>query len=401
MSALVATRPRMTRDAAVRWTRIAILAGLAVAIEIYGRYFADPAFMKPVSAILAAWVDPILSDPRIVWALVMTSFEIALAYALSVVVGLAAGLAIGATDLTRKSLFPIILLLYAIPQVSLIPLFILAFGLGPAAKIAFGFSHGVFPIIVNVVAGMRNVNPLYLRAVDSMGGSRIDAIRHVIFPNMVPAFFTGLRLAMTLTLLGVILAELYVSTGGIGYFTRLYAESYNPAPLFALIGSLAIIAITFTTIPTGPIPIPATASACTSSGAAPPEGRSDGDRKVAVRQELGNAEDAVFELAMYGNEVLRGPRPITGPIDQMASQFRWEAPTRPMLCMMRNLCLHLSNTPVCSFPKFYSPMGIRNGILNRSVPHFAYTGKGNVVIADGLLKFFPYDVFVSKRRRRH
>ena len=248
MSALVATRPRMTRDAAVRWTRIAILAGLAVAIEIYGRYFADPAFMKPVSAILAAWVDPILSDPRIVWALVMTSFEIALAYALSVVVGLAAGLAIGATDLTRKSLFPIILLLYAIPQVSLIPLFILAFGLGPAAKIAFGFSHGVFPIIVNVVAGMRNVNPLYLRAVDSMGGSRIDAIRHVIFPNMVPAFFTGLRLAMTLTLLGVILAELYVSTGGIGYFTRLYAESYNPAPLFALIGSLAIIAITFNEI---------------------------------------------------------------------------------------------------------------------------------------------------------
>ena len=63
--------------------------------------------------------------------------------------------------------------------------------------------------------------------------------------NLVPAFFTGLRLAMTLTLLGVILAELYVSTGGIGYYTRLYAESYNPAPLFALIGSLAVIAVTF------------------------------------------------------------------------------------------------------------------------------------------------------------
>jgi NitT/TauT family transport system permease protein len=155
------------------------------------------------------------------------------------------GLSIGATDFTRKSLYPVILLLYAIPQVSLIPLFILLFGLGPAAKIAFGFTHGVFPVIVNVVAGMRNVNPLYLRAVRSMGGGQAEAIRHVIFPNMVPAFFTGLRLSMTLTLLGVILAELYVSTGGIGYFTRLYAESYNPAPLFALIASLAAIAITF------------------------------------------------------------------------------------------------------------------------------------------------------------
>jgi len=50
---------------------------------------------------------------------------------------------------------------------------------------------------------------------------------------------------MTMTLLGVILAELYVSTGGIGYFTRVFAENYNPAPLFAVIGSLASIALVF------------------------------------------------------------------------------------------------------------------------------------------------------------
>ena len=61
----------------------------------------------------------------------------------------------------------------------------------------------------------------------------------------MPSLFTGMRLGMTLTLLGVILAELYVSTGGIGYYTRLFAENYDPAPLFALIGSLAAIAILF------------------------------------------------------------------------------------------------------------------------------------------------------------
>ena len=236
---------RMSRSQAVFWTRLAVIGGLALFLEIYGRFFADPAFMRPVSAILAAWVNPILSDPKIIAALGLAIVEIAIAYALSIVFGLAIGLFVGSTNLSRKALFPIVLLLYAIPQVSLMPLFVLIFGLGPAAKIAFGFTHGIFPIIVNVVAGMRNVNPLYLRAIQSMGGSRVDLIRHVIFPNMVPAFFTGLRLAMTLTLLGVILAELYVSTGGIGYYTRLYAESYNPAPLFALIGSLAVIAVTF------------------------------------------------------------------------------------------------------------------------------------------------------------
>ena len=81
-----------------------------------------------------------------------------------------------------------------------------------------------------------------------MGGARADLLRHVIAPNMAPAFFTGLRLSMTLTMLGVILAELYVSTGGIGYFTRLYAENFNPAPLFALIGTLALIAVLFNSL---------------------------------------------------------------------------------------------------------------------------------------------------------
>jgi ABC-type nitrate/sulfonate/bicarbonate transport system permease component len=124
-----------------------------------------------------------------------------------------------------------------------LPLFTLGFGIGPAAKIAFGFSHGVFPVIVNVVAGMRNVNPLYLKAAQAMGARQSDIVRDVVFPHMVPSFFTGLRLAMTMTLLGVILAELYVSTMGVGYFTKLFAETFDPSPLFALIGILAVMAI--------------------------------------------------------------------------------------------------------------------------------------------------------------
>jgi NitT/TauT family transport system permease protein len=100
----------------------------------------------------------------------------------------------------------------------------------PAAKIAFGFSHGVFPVIVNVVAGMRNVNPHYLRARSPWA----RAARH--FPRRdLPAYgrelLHRLRLAMTMTLLGVILAELYVSTSGVGYFTKLFAETFDPSPL--------------------------------------------------------------------------------------------------------------------------------------------------------------------------
>jgi NitT/TauT family transport system permease protein len=60
---------------------------------------------------------------------------------------------------------------------------------------------------------------------------------------MLATVFAGLRLAMTMTLLGVLLAELFVSTGGIGYFTQLYSETFDPAPLFALIATLALMAV--------------------------------------------------------------------------------------------------------------------------------------------------------------
>jgi NitT/TauT family transport system permease protein len=201
--------------------------------------------MRPPSAVLDAFFTSILPEPKIISALWLCVIEIAVAYALAVVSGLLIGLVIGATNFSRAALFPIVLMLFAIPQVAFMPLVIMIFGLGPAAKIAFGFSHGIFPIIVNVVAGMRDVKELHVRGAKSMGASNTDVIRHVVLPNMVPSLFTGLRLGMTLTLLGVILAELYVSTGGVGYYTRVFAENYNPAPLFALTLCLAIIAIVF------------------------------------------------------------------------------------------------------------------------------------------------------------
>jgi len=245
LGALRVPSPRASRARVVALTRWAIVLGAVAALEAYARLFGDPGFVQPPTAVARAWVDPILSDPKIVGALGMAVYEIAAAYALSIVFGALIGVAVGSTGFARGALLPIVLLLYAIPQVSLMPLFVLVFGLGAASKIAFGFSHGVFPVIVHVVSGMRGVNPLYLRGARSMGAGWTDILRHVVFPNMAPALFVGLRLAMTLTLLGVILAELYVSTGGVGYYTKLYAESYNPAPLFALIASLALIAALF------------------------------------------------------------------------------------------------------------------------------------------------------------
>jgi ABC-type nitrate/sulfonate/bicarbonate transport system permease component len=94
-----------------------------------------------------------------------------------------------------------------------------------------------------VVAGVQNLKPILLTSARSMGASRWHILRWVIFPHMIPSFFAGMRLGMSGVLLGVLLAELYVSTAGIGYFTQMFTENFDPTKLFGLIAMLAAMAI--------------------------------------------------------------------------------------------------------------------------------------------------------------
>jgi NitT/TauT family transport system permease protein len=222
--------------------RLGIVILLFVVWEIAARFFVDKIFLSPPSQVFTQ-LDALFATNGVPQALRITVFELAVAFAISVVIGLAVGLAVGLQRFTYRSFMPIILLLYGTPQITILPLFVLYFGIGPASKIAFGVSHGIFPIIVTVVAGVQNIKPILLTSARSMGASRWQIFLWVIFPHMIPSFFTGMRLGMTGVLLGVLLAELYVSTAGIGYFTTLFTQSFNPTKLLGLISVLAAMAI--------------------------------------------------------------------------------------------------------------------------------------------------------------
>jgi NitT/TauT family transport system permease protein len=223
--------------------RVLVILGLFGVWEVLARLYADPLFLCPPSEALVA-LKHIFAEPKIVKAIEITVYEMVSAFLMSVAVGMTVGLAIGLHGFTKTAILPVVLLLYAIPQATILPLFVLTFGIGPEAKIAFGVSHGIFPVIVTTVAGVQNLRAPLLTAARSMGASRLQVFTTIIFPHMIPSFFTGMRLGMTAVLLGVLLAELYVSTAGIGFYTRLFAESFSPPDLFALIAVLAAIAVT-------------------------------------------------------------------------------------------------------------------------------------------------------------
>ena len=231
---------RLASDAL--FARIAVIIFVLLLWEIAGHTVFDRDFISPPSAIIAA-LPRVLSDPNILWALSVTFYELVVAFFLALVGGLLIGIPVGLHGFTTRSALPLILLAYSIPQVTILPLFVLWFGVESASKIAFGVSHGIFPVILNVSAGAQTVEAAHLTAARSMGATRFQILRRVILPHMTPSLFAGLRLGMAATLLGVLLAELYVSTGGIGYYTKLYSESFDPPAMFALVTCLALMAV--------------------------------------------------------------------------------------------------------------------------------------------------------------
>lgn len=224
------------------YARLGIILVLLLCWEIAARWWIDPMFLSPPSRVLGSLTD-VVETTGVPAAIGITFFELAVAFVLSVIIGLGIGLAIGLQRFAHRSFMPIVLLLYGTPQITILPLFILYFGIGPPSKIAFGVTHGMFPIIVTVIAGVQNIKPILMTAARSMGASKWQIFRWVILPHMVPSFFAGMRLGMSGVLLGVLLAELYVSSAGIGYFTTIFTQSFDPTKLLGLISILAAMAI--------------------------------------------------------------------------------------------------------------------------------------------------------------
>jgi ABC-type nitrate/sulfonate/bicarbonate transport system permease component len=229
-------------DRHARLAQLAVVALVFVVWELAARFVVDKLFLSPPSIVFSE-LGHLFALPGVPAALGITLYELGVAFAIAVAIGLTVGLSVGLSDFARRTFMPIILLLYGTPQITILPLFILYFGIGVPSKIAFGVTHGMFPIIMAIVAGVQNLKPILLTSARSMGASRWHILRYVVFPHMIPSFFAGMRLGMTGVLLGVLLAELYVSTAGIGYFTTTFSQNFEPTRLLGLVSVLAAMAI--------------------------------------------------------------------------------------------------------------------------------------------------------------
>jgi NitT/TauT family transport system permease protein len=187
-------------------------------------------------------IGALFADPDFGPHVLETARAFALALILSLAIGLVLGLVLGADRLAAEVGEPILTAFYAIPKVTLYPVILLLFGLGFAAKVAFGALHGVIPVALFAMAGVRNVKPGWLRAARAMRLSRLQIARSVLLPAALPELVAGLRVGTALTLLGTLIGEMFASQRGLGYLLLQAMERNDPATITALALLLTIFA---------------------------------------------------------------------------------------------------------------------------------------------------------------
>ncbi len=223
--------------------QIGVFAFILIVWELIVRLKVIDTFFLASPLMILSCIGTVLKRPDIIQAFLITLTEIMIAYGLAAAFGLTLGMVLGLSDPLYRGANGIILMLYGVPKSTIIPLFILYFGIGIKSKIAFGAVHGFFPVLLNTIAGARSVEPSMITMGRSLGASRFQMFTRIIFPSILPNAFTGLRLGMNHTLLGVLLAELFVSQKGIGYYINLLTSTFKTDQLFAIIAALAAIAI--------------------------------------------------------------------------------------------------------------------------------------------------------------
>jgi ABC-type nitrate/sulfonate/bicarbonate transport system permease component len=226
------------------WLRIAFLVFVIVLWEVLANTGAvDARFASKPSAIFQA-LGGLAVDPQALGAVGETLLAFAIAFVIGTGSGLLLGIAFGLNRLLRDAFYPIIMLLMVVPKSVFLPLLVLFFGLGTAAGVAFGALLAFVHVTVNVVAGLDLVEQKYRDVGRAYDAKPVRLFLDVILPGAAPGIFAGLWHGIRNGFIGVVIAQLFVSTAGIGYLVRIYSNNFqidNAMALTLVMAALVIV----------------------------------------------------------------------------------------------------------------------------------------------------------------
>lgn len=226
---------------------VSVLSPLTLLLvwEIMARVHAiDVRLFSSPSLIVHSFV-PLLLSGDLVYNTAVSVQRVILGFVVGALPGIILGVSMGLSPLIRSAVEPMIAATYPIPKLAIMPLILLIFGLGETSKV-FTIAIGVFYLVViNTMAGVLNIDKIYLDVARNYGASRRDFYLTVAFPGALPMIFAGLKLGMGMALILIVAAELSAAKAGVGWMIWRAYDMFDIEQMFVALIVLSVLGYIF------------------------------------------------------------------------------------------------------------------------------------------------------------
>ncbi|MCL5439243.1 MAG: ABC transporter permease [Patescibacteria group bacterium] len=205
----------------------------------------NPLFLTPPHQVVIS-LHQLFAQGLIYEHLLASLEEFFLGIGLAVIFGVILGIFFGWYKKIHWFFSPLLTSFYAMPTIAIFPLILIWIGLGFWPKVTIVFLAAFFPILINTIAGVRNIDHDFIRLGKSFGGSDLKIITNIIFPATLPFIASGLRMAVIRGLSGMLVAEFYVSNKGIGYLITYFGNTFQTDKLFAMVIIIIFLGLALT-----------------------------------------------------------------------------------------------------------------------------------------------------------
>ena len=224
------------------WARpLLFLLFLGVLWDVVIRLFRIPPYQvpAPVDVLITLWTD----GPELLAQAVPTTIATVEGFVLSAVFGVGIAVLIVGSRTVESYVYPLLVFSQSIPKVAIAPLFVVWFGFGMMPKVLSAFLLGFFPVVVSAVQGFKSVEPDMLDLARAMEAKPLQVFRMVRFPHALPAIFSGLKVSITLAVVGAVVGEFVGSNNGLGFVLQRSIGNFELPTMFAALVVLSLIGV--------------------------------------------------------------------------------------------------------------------------------------------------------------
>lgn len=227
----------------LRWLLPAALILVAFGIwEVAVRLFSIARWLLPPPSSIGA--ELLESRSLLLRHTLVTLEEVVLGFALALMIGIALAAAIAYSKIVERAAYPFVIASQTVPVIVIAPLLLIWIGYGIWPKVIMVVLISFFPIVINTVDGLKSADPDMLNMMRTLGASRWQLFTKVQAPSSVPFLFSGIRVAIALSVIGAVIGEWVGASAGLGYLMTRSAPQFLTDRVFASIFILSIMGIT-------------------------------------------------------------------------------------------------------------------------------------------------------------